>query len=92
MCFAQKSAIKPNEQKGACSHFAMAEQIIEENLSNLFLFQNFHSVYKHLTFCCIGEDLKDLDKKPGCLVLCSKLKFSDTHKVSPYKWMAIHNG
>ena len=34
--FAQKSAIKSNEQKGACSHFAMAEQIIEENLTNLF--------------------------------------------------------
>jgi len=34
--FAQKSAIKPNEQKGACSHFAMAERIVEENLTNLF--------------------------------------------------------
>jgi hypothetical protein len=29
----EKSAIKPNEQKGACSHFAMAKRIIEENLT-----------------------------------------------------------
>jgi len=31
----EKSAIKPNVQKGACSHFAMAKRIIEENLTNL---------------------------------------------------------
>jgi hypothetical protein len=30
----EKSAIKPNVQKGACSHFAMAKRIIEENPTN----------------------------------------------------------
>lgn len=30
----EKSAIKPNVQKGACSHFAIAKRIIEENPTN----------------------------------------------------------
>ena len=55
MCFAQKSAIKPNEQKGACSHFAMAEQIIEENLSNLFFFKFFILYISTLHFVVLVE-------------------------------------